>query len=230
MSKQHLSRLKSPKSWLIKKKGIKWVIKPSAGPHRLETCLPLGIIIREILLLSKTTKESKKILNDKQVLVNGIIRKTIKFPVGLMDIITFPMLNKHYRVLIDKKGKLILNEIKKEDGNILYNKIKNKTILKNKKIQLNFFDGGNKIVDKDIYKPGDTIITSLNKNEIKKHLKLEKGTLVYIIKGKHIGEMGTLEGLHKFESGQPNKLIIKLKDRTIEILKDCIFVIDKPIF
>lgn len=229
MGKQnHLSRLNSPKSWAIKKKGIKWVIKPSAGSHSPETSLPLGIIIRDVLLLSKTTRETKKILNDNQVLINNIIRKDIKFPVGLMDTLAIPSLNNCYRILLNKKGKIILVPIKKEEVNLLYCKITNKTLLRNKKIQLNLSYGKNMLIDKDSYKIGDTLIVS-DKNEIKKHLKLEKGSSIYLIKGKHIGNTGSLEGIHRFEGSQPDKLIIRLGDKKIETLKDYAFVVDKPL-
>ena len=229
MGKQnHLSRLNSPKSWAIKKKGIKWVIKPSAGSHSPETSLPLGIVIRDVLLLSKTTRETKKILSDNHILINNIVRKDIKFPVGLMDTVAIHSLNNYYRVLLNKKGKIILAPIKKEDANLLYCKIINKTIISDKKVQLNLLYGKNILVDKDLYKVGDTLIIS-DKDELKKHLKLEKGSGIYLINGKHVGSTGSLEGIHRFEGSQPDKLIIKLGDKKIETLKDYAFVVDKPL-
>ena len=68
-----------------------------------------------------------------------------------------------------------------------------------------------------------------DKDELKKHLKLEKGSGIYLINCKHVGSTGSLEGIHRFEGSQPDKLIIKLGDKKIETLKDYAFVVDKPL-
>jgi len=58
---RHLSRLAMPKAWKIKRKGIKWVTRPLPGPHSFKLGLPLNVLLRDILKLSKTTKETKSI-------------------------------------------------------------------------------------------------------------------------------------------------------------------------
>ena len=45
------------------------------------------------------------------VLVDGRIVKDSKFPVGLMDIVSIPKLNQHYRMLLDRRGKFELVKI-----------------------------------------------------------------------------------------------------------------------
>jgi small subunit ribosomal protein S4e len=53
------------------------------------------------------------ICREKQanLLVDGRIRKDPKFPLGLMDVLSIPRIKKNYRVLIDVKGRFVLNEI-----------------------------------------------------------------------------------------------------------------------
>jgi len=53
------------------------------------------------------------ICREKQanIFVNGRIRKDPKFPLGLMDVFSIPRIKKNYRVLIDVKGRFVLNEI-----------------------------------------------------------------------------------------------------------------------
>jgi len=49
----HLSTLAAPKSWPIKRKGIKWITRPKSGPHNLKSSLPLIVVLRDMLKLTK---------------------------------------------------------------------------------------------------------------------------------------------------------------------------------
>ena len=86
------------------------------------------------------------------------------------------------------------------------------------------YDGKNIIVDKEVYKVGDTIIIADGK--IKRHARLEKGALIYLIGGKHIGEVGHVEDIIQ------NKIIYKdEKGDLVETLKKYAFVVgdSKPL-
>lgn len=189
--KSHLKRLASPKIWKIRKKKIRFVTKPKGS---LKYTMPLNVVLRDILKYSKTTKETKVILQTKEVLVNGRRIKDHRFGIGLMSILAIPSIGEFYRVLLDKKGKLFLLEIKKEESNVKPCKIINKKILKKKKIQINLFDGRNILVDKDSYKVGDSVLMEFPQ-KIKDHFKLEKGATIYLVGGRHVGETGVVEDI-----------------------------------
>lgn len=226
---QHLARLAAPKPWSIKRKNIKFITKPRPGPHNLKSSISINTVLKELLHYAKTTREVKKIINSDNLLVNGLIRKDHKFPVGVMDVIEFPKTKEYFRVLYNKKGKFILLPIKKEEVAIRPCKIINKTILKGKRVQLNLSDGTNIIVKEDSYKVGDSII--LSKNEIKSHLKFEKGASIYLVGGKHTGTTGILEGVHRLAGSQQDRIILKTVKETFETLKEYALVVgkDKPI-
>ena len=57
----HLKREASPAFWPIHRKEFTWAVKPRPGPHSINRCIPLVLIVREILGLAKTRKEAKKI-------------------------------------------------------------------------------------------------------------------------------------------------------------------------
>ena len=164
----HLKRINAPKTWPVERKTTKFITKPSPGPHRLEESMPLGVILRDILRLGKERREIKIILNENKVLVNSKVRKKFGFPVGILDTLSIPDLNKHYKLVYSQKGKLTLQEINKEESNYKICKIIGKTILKKKKTQLNFYNGENLIVDKDSYKVRDSVVIKYIK--ILKHL------------------------------------------------------------
>ncbi|MEK6839814.1 MAG: 30S ribosomal protein S4e, partial [Nanoarchaeota archaeon] len=104
-------------------------------------------------------------------------------------------------------------------------KIIGKHTLRKKKIQINLYDGKNIVVDKDSYKVGDTVIVAEGK--IKRHIKLEKGSLIYLTGGKHIGKVGKLIDITKFKGMENDRIIMETKEGKIETLKDYVFVIEK---
>ena len=58
---KHLSRLAMPKTWKVKRKGIKWVTRPLPGAHSLKQGMPISVLLRDVLKLARTTKEVKKL-------------------------------------------------------------------------------------------------------------------------------------------------------------------------
>ena len=222
MSK-HLSRIAAPKSWPIKRKFRKWITKPSPGPHNLQTSIPLNVLLKEILNYARTTKEVKKSLNN--ILINKVQRNDHKFPIGLFDIIEFPELKEYYTMLYNQKGNLKITKIDKAVSENKIYKITGKKILKNKKIQINLYDGTNLLVKKDEYKVGDSLI--IKDKQIIKTLRLEKEALIFITGGKYIGLTGTVESINKGNSLQESTIAFKHKNNSFKTLKKYAFVIEK---
>ena len=211
MSK-HLKRLNAPRTLQIHRKEVTWTIKSSPGPHSLEKSIPLGLIIRNYLNLADTLKETKRIISNGEILVDGIIRKNHKFPCGIMDVISIPKIKKDYRVLFNRRGKLILLPISSKESNWKLCRIENKSIVKDKKIQLNLHDGTNKLVKKDEYKTGDVLKILFNERKIDDIFKFEKGTVSMIIGGSHIGEVANIEDIEIIASSKPNLAKMKGKN------------------
>ena len=65
MGKNHLTRLAAPKSWQIKRKGLKFITKALPGPHSLDTGISFNTMFIEILNYAKTAREVKKIFQHK---------------------------------------------------------------------------------------------------------------------------------------------------------------------
>jgi small subunit ribosomal protein S4e len=229
MSK-HLKRLAAPRSLKIHRKEKVWTIKPSSGPHPLEMSIPLGILVRDYLKLADNRKETKRIISNGDILIDGKQRKNYKFPCGLMDVITIPAMKNSYRLLFNERGKLTLVPIKSSDSEWKLCRIENKTIIKDKKIQLNLHDGNNTIVKKDEYKTGDVVKISFKDNKIQDIYKFQKGTVSIIIGGSHIGEVANIEDFVIIPSSKPN--LAKMKGKTaFSTLQKYVFPIgkEKPI-
>lgn len=218
----HLKRYITPRTWDIKIKGIKYVSKPSRGTHGIGMSMPINVIIRDLLNYASTTREVKYMLNNRNVLVDGIRRKDYRFPVGLFDVLSFADVNEQFRMVLNEKGKLALVKVKKEEAAAKPCKITGKKAVKGK-IQLNFYDGKNMLVEKNSYSVGDVLVLSLGeKSEVKGHIKLEKGALIFLTGGKNIGTVGTVQDI----SG--SRIIYKaLNGDVFETLKEYAFPIGK---
>jgi len=221
MSKRHLKTIAAPKSWPIKRKEHVYIMKPNPGAHKIEESMPIAIILK-LLNQIKTTREAKYLINQRKISVNGKPVKEMKFPAGLFDVVSFS--DKFFRILYDKRGKLIFKEIGKSEADILLYRIKNKTKLKNNKLQLNFYNGANIIVDKDEYNTNDVLVISNMK--VKEKIPFEKNFLVYVIKGKHLGSIAKIEEVH--QAPPLNKLTkVSIDKMKVDLPKDYLFVVGK---
>jgi len=225
MSK-HLKRLNAPRTLKLHRKERKWTIRATPGPHALDQSIPLGLIIRDYLKLADNMHETKRIISNNEVLIDGAIRKDNKFPCGFMDVVSIPKLKNDYRILFDRRGKLALVPITSKDTSWKLCRIENKTILKDKKIQINFHDGKNIIIKKDEYKTGDVVKINLKDKKITDVYKFEKGTISMIIGGSHIGEVANIEDIELIASSKPN--LAKMKGNTnFSTIQEYVFPIGK---
>lgn len=223
----HLKRLLAPKFWKVSKKEKKFIVAPSPGPHPKNRSIPLKVLIRDILGYAENSLEAKKILNAGKVLIDKKIRKSPKFPVGLMDIVEIPDADKYFRISVDKNG-LCLEEIEKNETGTKLCKIIGKTVIKGGKIQLNLHDGKNILVDNGSYKVGDSVKISLPKPKILAHYRLQPGAEVLIINGKNMGLKGRIKEIRERKTMLERGTVkIEINGKEIETARDYVFAIPR---
>jgi len=215
----HLKRLLAPGYWRIPKKAFKWTVSPSPGPHPADECIPLLIVIRDLLHLAETGKEAKAIIKKGEVLVDGKPRKDQGYPVGIFDVISIPKIQKHFRVIPFKDG-LKLIEIKAEESDKKIVRINNITAVKGGKLQLNLNDGKNILVEKKLYSTGDSLLLELPSLRILQHIPLKEGVVVIATKGKMSGKLLTVKKITEGKFKQPSKLICDYEGKEVEVLKE----------
>ena len=213
-----LKRYLIPKYWKVPRKANVFVVKPLPGPHKLSECIPLQVVLRDVLGLAQTAKEVKQVLNAKKVLVDKKVRKEPKHPVGLMDVIEIPSAKKFYRIISDKHG-LSVESIKETEADKKLCKIVGKTTIKKGLTQLNLHDGRNMILKKDSYSVGDSLVIQIPDQKILKHFKFQKGEPATIISGKNKGMSGKVQDINKRKS-MLDKSTVKIKagEKVIETL------------
>ena len=219
-----LKRFAAPAFWPIEKKTKKYTLDPKPGPHSKEKCIPLGIVLRDILGYAMTSKEADHILGNNSVKVDGKVRKSKNFGVGLMDIVTVGDLS--YRVLPGKKG-LGLVKIEGKDASLKFLKITNITHMKKGAVQISFHDGSNMLADKNLYHTNDIAVFDINSRKIKEIIKLDKGCKALVVGGKNMGSIVTVIEIVTMKSSMPNQIVVDMEGKVFTLPNDYVFAIGK---
>jgi small subunit ribosomal protein S4e len=220
MVKRHLKRINAPKTWKIQRKGIKFTTKTNPGGMSKNLTMPIANVLKYELKVANSIKEVKHLIFTGEVLINGRKVTDYRNPLCFTDVLSLPRIERHYRLVIDTNGILRLLFITKEEAAIKVVKIIGKTFVKGK-IQLNLLDGRNVLFDKHHYKVKDSVVLTLPEQIVKEHLSFEKGALVLLYHGKHIGKIGKISDMKK------DSIIIATKDEEFETKADYALVIGK---
>jgi len=200
----HLTRTQVSRRLPVPRKGTKYLARASS--HFREG-VPVVVALRDMLKLARTSKEVKKMVNDKLIKINGKEVRDIKESLRLFGVLEA---DKIYEVIILPTGRFKLEETKSTSR---FCKIVNKTVLRKNKVQLNLHDGTNIISDKkDKINVGYSVELDFN-GKIKNILPIEKGKKVFVISGGSLGLKGKIQ---KVEGG---KVTIEFdgKDKEVEL-------------
>lgn len=224
-----MKALAAPRTWFFDRKSKPFVPNIIPGPHSKTMAVPAIFLLRDLLNIASNTRDMKALIKNRQIIVNGKTIKEIKYPIGLMDVVSIPKLKKHYRIVFDRKGRLYPIEITKSKSNLKLVRVEGKRHVKKSKIQLNLNDGRNLLTTKKDIKRGDSLLIEVPSQKIQKILKFDKGSLILIIKGKHRGEIATIdsfkedkvmlkEGKEKFEAPKTYAFVVGEKKPEIKVI------------
>ncbi len=223
MAKKHLKRIAAPATWMVDRKERKFIAMPK-GSFKMAMGMPLITVLKDVLKLVATRKEGKRVLNSKEILVNGARRKDEKYMIGLMDVLTIKDIGKSYRMLLDKNNILRLVPVTESEASVKLGKVTGKRSIRKGLIQLTLHDGRS-LLGAAAHSTGDTVVLALPKGDVTQHFKLESGCQAYLIGGSNVGRTGVVDNI----SG--DKVTVKIGNDVVEAAKRFIFVIgkDKPV-
>jgi len=218
--KKHLKRKPAPKFWPIHRKEAIWTVKPKPGPHPLSRCIPLALVVRDILKLAKTGKEVKTIVSQGKIKVNGKVEREELFPVGLMDVISISEIEKTYRILPSEKG-LFLHSIGVDEANFKLCRIEDKSVVRGGHVQLNLHDETNMLIrvgnptkpEEDVYQTFDTLKSSIPDQKIIGYMKLTVGAPAIFVGGKNIGKYGKITAIEEKPNQKRRDLLVTIEDK-----------------
>ncbi|HET7149333.1 MAG TPA: 30S ribosomal protein S4e [Candidatus Nitrosopolaris sp.] len=219
-----LKRQVAPTFWNIRRKQSQFVLKASPGPHRIQWSYPLGIILRDVLSVATNIHEAKMILSAGKVKVDGVQRRDVKFPVGLMDVIELTPTGQCYR-LVPKDSKLLVPvEIQDAEKMLKFVKVSSKVTTIGGKLQYGFHDGKSMISEQPL-SVGDTCLLDFQNLTIKNIVRFEKGNLGLITSGDNAGNVGTIEDIKDGLFSLPKRVILALGNRSVELPMDIVMTV-----
>ena len=71
MTKDHLKRINAPRTWPIKRKGIKFIVRPDPGAHSMDFGIPIIAVLRDMLPYASNKRDVLNILNFNDILVDS---------------------------------------------------------------------------------------------------------------------------------------------------------------
>lgn len=219
----HVSRFHAPKFWMQPPKQKYWAPKPSPGPHPKDKCIPLLIVLRDMLKVADIADEVRKILSLGYVVINGRTIKDRKFPIGMFDIIEIPKINKKWIIIPTPKYLLRPKEI---EETIYIGRISQKKMVKGGKILLGLHNGHNIVLPSEEgrkFKRMDSIV--YNGTKIIKHLPLKEGMLAIITEGRRSGLIGRIKKIERGSMIRRAHTTLEVDGAAIEVPSDYIFVI-----
>jgi small subunit ribosomal protein S4e len=218
----HMKRLAAPRSWPLKRKENVFTTKQRPGSHSVEESVPAALMLRDILKVCDTSREAKRIVGNRDLLVDGKPVRSVKAPVGIMDVVAIPAMDLYYRVVLSDKGKIAVVPITKDEATWKLAMIEDKTKVAGGKIQINFHDGRNIVLDKNQYKTGDVVKLAVPDQKIEDAFELKAGATVLIFRGKHAGQTAVVSEYIVTKDASEN--VVRFTDGS-ETVKSNVFVI-----
>ena len=149
---------------------------------------------RNHLKLALNGREANIIIQDKEagIKIDNKIRRDVKFPVGIMDVITLAKTNESFRLLYDIKGRFTLIKLKEGEAKFKLLKVKRRVVGPNKEPYIVTHDSRTIRFPNPEISEGDTVKFDLEKNQIVEFYKNEPGHLAYITAGNNVGRVGSI--------------------------------------
>eukprot|EP00388_Colpodella_angusta_P031792 GDKK01024329.1.p1 GENE.GDKK01024329.1~~GDKK01024329.1.p1 ORF type:complete len:281 (+),score=78.66 GDKK01024329.1:32-844(+) len=210
MAVKHLKRLFAPKDWMLSKLTGVFAPKPTAGPHKLRECLPLGVILRNRLKYALNLRETRMILRQGLVTVDGRKRADPKFPAGFMDVVTIPKTGDSFRIMYDSKGRFELVKVGAAESTTKLCRVNNVYTTTGRTPMLTTHDGRRiRFPDPKIGR-GDSIAVNTQTGKITEILKARPGKVAVITGGSNRGLIGEIVSIERHPGSFD---IARLKDQ-----------------
>jgi small subunit ribosomal protein S4e len=169
-----------------------------------------------------------KILSERQVLIDGKVRRDSRFPIGLMDVVQLPTINRSYRILLDRRGRLTPHEIPQAEASFKLCRVARKVFVRGNQVQLTFHDGKTLVGEFQEFRPRDVVKVALPELKAVERLPFEKDALALVTGGKNVSKVGKIVEIKLIEGTYPNIVTLQASDgSTFQTPDGYVFVVGK---
>ncbi|KAK4229043.1 40S ribosomal protein S4-A [Podospora fimiseda] len=229
-SKKHQKRLSAPSHWLLDKLSGVYAPRPSAGPHKLRDCMPLIVFVRNRLKYALNYRETKSILLQRLVKVDGKVRTDMTYPAGFMDVITIEKTGENFRLIYDTKGRFTVHRIGEEESKYKLGKVKRVQLGRGGVPFLVTHDARTIRYPDPAIKVNDTVKIDLETGKISDFIKFDTGAIAMVTGGRNMGRVGVITHRERHDGGFNIVHIKDAIDNTFATRESNVFVIgsEKP--
>ncbi len=229
--KKHLKRLPAPAHWPIDRKSTKFTVKPRPGPHRFQQCIPVAILLREVLGHAQTMHDVRRIILSEQLRVDGKIIREPGFPLGVMDVVELVAAGERYRLLPKVGGGFTIIPIDESETKFKLCRVEKKMMVRGSRIQITLHDGRNMLLpleQKDAIHTLDTVKISVPDQQLISTMPLEIGSFAIVTQGKNIGLHGrVVEIERRYGTHASTATIEGSTGKRIQTALEYIFIVGK---
>jgi small subunit ribosomal protein S4e len=223
---QRTKRSMAPSFWSIHRKSHQFTVTTAPGPHSKAESYPLAVLVRDVLKSVKTYREAKGVIRDGKVLIDGVVRLTPTFPVGLMDVVDLPILGKAYRMVPVSGSVLMPVEIPVSEKNLKIEQVKSKTTVAGGKIQYGLHDGRSVLTESEIaLNPGDSLLLEVPSQKIVRTVSLKNDVLALAMKGRRAGKVGRITGIRPGTFTRSKMVDMEIDGSVTELPAEMVIVI-----
>ncbi len=224
----HQKRLSAPRNYPVERKNGAYVVTAD-GAHPADDGVPIAVVLRDILGYADTMDEVKQLLSDGDIVVNGRSCKRPGMTVGFMDVLSFPRVGDHYRVLATSDG-FTFAPIDEDEAGTKLARVDDKTTLAGGVTQLNLADGNNIETDDDIDTKSSVLVT-IPDLSIEDEIAFETGNLAYVTGGQHVGETAEVVSVDVQPGSQANTVTLEGEDGEFVTVEDNVYMVgeDEPV-
>ncbi|KAK4200330.1 ribosomal family S4e-domain-containing protein [Triangularia verruculosa] len=199
--KKHQKRLSAPHHWLLDKLSGVYAPRPSAGPHKLRECMPLIVFVRNRLKYALNFRETRAILMQRLVKVDGKVRTDMTYPAGFMDVISIEKTGENFRLVYDTKGRFTVHRIGEEESKYKLGKVKRVQLGRGGVPFLVTHDARTIRFPDPLIKVNDTVKINLETGKIEDFVKFDTGAIAMVTGGRNMGRVGVVTHRERHDGG-----------------------------
>lgn len=225
-------RSMAPSFWAIHRKSHQFTVTTSPGPHRREESYPLTVLVRDVLKMVNTYREARNVIRDGKIMVDGVVRRKLGFPIGLMDVLEIPILKKVFRMVPVTGSALAPVEIPESEKNLKLGKVESKTTVRGGKVQYGLHDGKSILTESEVaLSPGDVFLLEVPSKKIVRSVSLKKGVLALAVKGRRAGRIGRITELRHGTMTRPKMVDLEIDGVIAELPAKMVIAVgdEKPL-
>jgi ribosomal protein S4E len=214
-------RSAAPAFYAVPRKKHPLITTPEAGPHGKAVCYDPITLLRDIIKAVKTKKEAEYAVKLGRLLVDGVPRRSIHYPIGLMDVVELAGTDQCYRMLPVKGRTVSPVAVTSDEKGKKLCQVRFKGTTRKNRVQLGTHDGRTFLVDDGSkYSIGDALVVELPSNRILDLVPMKKGTLGLVIRGTKQGFIGEIREVLKGSFSVPPSVRLALGDSEVVLPKE----------